>query len=249
VILARGPLENVIGNSLHVLFGPIWRVTTELGDGVGNVTSSLRSKTSLVEENSRLSEALDLVAIESYSRARLLEENIELKKKLGRDPESELLLAKVLATPGVSPYDTMVVDAGSSHGVFVGMRAYGEGDFIIGEVTRVMEGSSVITLYSSAGYEHHVFIGSSSTPAIAEGMGGGSFRVTLPRGNVVSIGDLVEIPGLFASYLGVVRGLDLPEGSSFTYAYFSWPFSVYEMRNVYLSVPIETEGDLSRDSL
>ena len=235
VILARGPIFTSLAGFFHIVLRPFWSVSAFIENKKSEYGYFLRSKKALQDENARLTGTLDLVTAEAYSRELLRRENDELKAKLGRHPENELLLARVLATPAASAYDTLVIDAGERHGVFLGMKVFGDGEFVLGEVTRVFSRSAVVMLYSSYGNELPVILSGSSTPAVAQGLGGGNFRITLPKGTPVSVGDVVEIPALASLYAGVVEAVDRPEGSSLQQIYLRWPFNVYELKWVYLA--------------
>jgi cell shape-determining protein MreC len=205
----------------------------------GDYAYLFSSKKSLALENVRLKDALDLVAMEGYSREALRKENEDLKLVLGRDTQRSLLLARVLSSVGVMPYDTLVIDVGSKDGVVVGTQVYTDGDFIVGEVTETFLYSAIVTLYSSSGNELRVFIGATSTPSIAYGMGGGNFRSVLPKGIDVKEGDLVEIPDIAPSYLGVVEAVVRSEQSSLQEVYFQWPNNITALRYVYLLERVE----------
>lgn len=238
LLLLRTPIEGVFASVIHTTFRPLLVLKESVRDTVSSYAYIFSSKKSLMEENARLTDALDLVAVESFSREALRRENDEFKKILGRYPERSLILARVLATPGTSIYDTLIIDIGSSEGVSVGTSVYADGDFLLGEVTQVFRYSAVVTLYSSSGNEQHAVIGATSTPAIAYGVGGGNFRMILPKGVDVKEGDLVEIPALAPTYLGSVDAIVRSPGSSLQELHFRWPFNLSALRYVYLESPV-----------
>jgi cell shape-determining protein MreC len=237
VILFRGPLSGIGGATVQFVARPFWDVGSGVSGTIAGMATYFSSKRSLEEENRRLSETLDLVAAEAATRDRLRIENDELKSALGRAVENELILARVLSGPSRSPYDTLVIDIGTDAGLAEGMRILYDGDFAIGEVTSVYAHSAVVTLYSSPDITLPVTVGTSSTPAEAEGAGGGSMRITVPSGLAVVVGDAVEIPSLSPTYLGIVEAIDEPEGSSLAHLYVAWPFNVYGLKWVYVATP------------
>jgi cell shape-determining protein MreC len=238
IFLARGPLSASLGGVLHVVGRPFWNAKEGIIHSVGEVSLLFRSKSSLQEENKKLQDSLDLVAAEAYSRELLRAENEALKTKLGRSPEFALTLARVLVSPEISPYDTLIIDAGSDHGVLLHTEVFGDGDFKIGEVTRVFARSAVVSLYSTPDAELAVNIGSSSLPAIARGAGGGNFRATLPKGAEVVVGDAVLIPALAPEYAGVVGAIERPDGSSLQTVFIQLPFNLFTLKWVYLAQPV-----------
>lgn len=239
MFLARVPLSNVLGGLLSTLGAPLWNLRDTLSEKTAQTRALFSSKVALAEENARLRSEIDAIIVESLSRDTLREENVLLKEQLGRFVGQTVIVARVLSAPGSSPYDTFVIDAGEAHGLSLGMEVYGDGDFVIGEITKVWKESSVVTLYSAPEASVSVSIGTSSIPAIAHGVGGGNFRVTLPKGLPVIPGDLVEMPALSPTYLGVVGGVARPEGSSLQVVFTSLPFNIYQQRLVFVTVPKE----------
>lgn len=237
VVVARGPLFTNLSGFFHVVARPFWNFAAFFDEKGTAFRYHLQSKKELEKENIRLTGILDSMTAESYSRLLLRKENDELKAKLGRNPENEFLLARVLAAPSASAYDTLVIDAGEVHGSFVGMKVFGDGEFVIGEVVRIFSRTSVVMLYSSYGNELPVLLSASSTPTVAQGLGGGNFRITLPRGVPTKVGDVALIPALAPEYVGVVDAIDRPEGSSLQQIYLKWPFNMHSLQWVYLQMP------------
>lgn len=239
VFLVRGPLSNFLGGLLHTLGRPFWGIKISIEDHIGSTVSLFRAKSSLEKENTLLRESLDLVAAEAYSRERLQSENEALKAKFNRNPESNLILARVLASPGVSPYDTLIIDAGTNESLSPGMEVFADGDFKIGEVTRVFRRSAVVTLYSSSDNELIGTLGPDALPVSLHGMGGGNFRVVLPRGVSVLVGDVVDIPALLPGYVGVVDAIERSEGSSLQAIFIKLPFNIFTLKWVYVALPVD----------
>ncbi len=233
----RGPVANTLGGLLAIVGRPFWFVRDGVIEKYDTMATALSGKAALEAENVRLRATLDEVAIEAYSRETLRKENTELKEMLGRKSEYEYRLARILSAPPVSPYDTLLLDAGEEQGVFVGMQAFSQGDFKVGEVTRVWGRTALVSLYSTTNTQLAVAIGSSSIPSVAWGIGGGNLRVILPRGVAVKVGDLVSIPAIAPEYAGTVDAIDRPEGSSLEAIYIRLPFDIYKEDWLYLAVP------------
>lgn len=238
LLVLKTPVSNVLGGALHVVGAPFWNISIGTANWFHEEQALISSKRSLLEENDKLKDLIDRTALEAYSYDLVRQENDVLKEKLGRKPEEEFLLARVLATPGQSPFDTLVIDAGSREGVSLGMRIFTDGDFVIGEVTSVFRHSAVVTLYSASGIELPVTLATDSTPATLYGRGGGNFLTVLPRGVHVVVGDLVNIPALAPNYAGVVRGVDRPEGESLQYIHLKLPMNIYQLKWVYVASPL-----------
>src|SRR3989338_5097529 len=111
VILARGPIFTSLAGFFHIVLRPFWSVSAFIENKKSEYGYFLRSKKALQDENARLTGTLDLVTAEAYSRELLRRENDELKAKLGRHPENELLLAPPRGAPAPPPLEANGVDA------------------------------------------------------------------------------------------------------------------------------------------
>lgn len=237
LLLLRGPVANTLGGFFALLGRPFWFIRDELSIKYESVATALSTKARLEAENKHLKDVLDEVSLEAYSRDQLKEENDNLKAMLNRGSEYTYTLSRILSAPPVSPYDTLLIDSGSDQGVTIGMQALSQGDFKVGEVTRVWGRTALVSLYSTPNTQLSVTVGSSSIPTVAWGLGGGNLRVILPRGVAVKVGDLVSIPTLGAEYAGTVDAIDRPEGSSLEAIYIRLPFDVYKEKWLYLATP------------
>lgn len=246
LLVLKTPVSNVLGAALHVVGAPFWKVSQGTVNWFHEEGALMTSKKTLLKENDELKDIIDRTALDAYSYDLLRQENDMLKERLGRKPEKDYLLARVLATPGQSPFDTIVIDAGSAEGVTLGMRIFTDGDFVIGEVTSIFHHSAVVTLYSASGTELAVTLAKDSTPAILYGQGGANFLITLPRGVPVSAGDLVNIPALAPEYAAVVDAVDRPEGESLEYIHLKLPMNIYQLKWVYVASPLLGEGSVKQ---
>ncbi len=234
VFVLRGPVSGLLGEVLFVVGKPIWATENGIVSFFENVSTLFTSKTTLQEENDRLQKLIKRMAIESYTYDALKEENVQLKNKLGRAGENDLLLARILVGPPVSPYDTFLVDVGMSHGIVEGMRVFTDGDFVLGEVTRVQNGSAIVALYSSPGTELSATLGKKSIPITLHGRGGGSFGATIPKNEEVAVGDLIEVPALSRGYVGVVKEITQTDSSSLALIHIEFPVNIHELKWLYI---------------
>lgn len=249
LLVLKTPVSNVLGGALHFVGAPFWKADISVADWFHEESALIRSKKDLLNENDKLKELIDRTALDAYSYGLLRDENDMLKERLGRKPEKDLLLARVLATPGRSPFDTLVIDAGSKEGISLGMRIFTDGDFVIGEVTTVFQHSAVVTLYSAPGGTLAGVLAKDGTPVTLSGEGGGNFLITLPRGSSVALGDLVDIPALAPEYAGVVDAVDRPEGQSLAYVYLKLPMNIYQLKWVYAAGPVSEDVSAKQRTL
>ncbi len=160
-------------------------------------------------------------------------ENDQLKELLGRGGNKQkFTIAAVLVRPPQTPYDSIVIDVGSTMGLSVGDIVYAEMDYAIGKVASVSGTHAVITLFSSSGQKEDVLVGSSTTAVLAEGRGGGNFYIKMPRNIVVKPGDPIVWPDIGTILLGVVSVVDSGNGEAYANVYFKSPVNIQSLRYV-----------------
>lgn len=126
-------------------------------------------------------------------RLRVLEEEVLVLKRQTATQDDDRIVAGVLRRPNETPYDTVVVDAGSNDGVLEGALVYAD-RAVVGMVSRTLPESSLITLFSSPHIETPLYIYGPNIFARGTGMGGGVVRVGVPQGIPLAVGDPVVVP-------------------------------------------------------
>jgi len=165
-------------------------------------------------------------------RDALLRDNADLKERLGRvDAPAPRILAAVLMRPPWSAYDTLLVDAGSSHGVLVGDLVSAGGSGLIGRVSEVYEAQARVELFSAPGATYQALL-LGTVPVAVEGQGGGSMHAQVPAGTQVATGDTVEFPGLAGGIAAAVSAVDAKMGESFISIYMTLPANPSELKYV-----------------
>lgn len=222
------------------LFYPItsiaWRSETTFGEWLSNMGNIARSKYSLSEENKRFQAEIRAGEKSMLILKSLQAENDSLKSMLGRSPESEGILAAVLARPPVSFYDTLVIDRGSKDGIKVGDKVYADGDILIGEIAEAYSGESKAVLYSTPGKKTRIAFVGSDIDTEAIGKGGGNFIASVPADAGIAEGDTVVIPGAKLHTLGVVEKVTIDRADSFSTILFKLPVNIRDI--LYVEVHI-----------
>jgi len=194
----------------------------------------LRGRTELINEIEILKSDIAAKSGDSATIARLLHENEELRALLG-DAGSDRILAGVIARPPSVPYDTLILDKGSSDGVVEGTVVYHTHDHALGIVSRVYPTMSLVTLFSSDGVESTVYVYGADVFAYAYGEGGGVIRISLPQGILVQEGDVVVLPSIAPGDLGVVeRVVSIPTQPEQS-AYLTFPVPLQSLRSVVIA--------------
>jgi cell shape-determining protein MreC len=164
-------------------------------------------------------------------------QNLELKARLGRHASSSSsILAAVIMRPPGTPYDTLMLDAGTALGVEVGDLVSAGGSVYIGRISQAYPTASRVTLFSAPGESHNAVLAarnaSSSVPFALVGQGGGSMTGEVPAGTSVSAGDSVVFPSLDLEVAGRVAAVDIVPERSFKTVYLELPVNPYALQFV-----------------
>jgi rod shape-determining protein MreC len=216
---------------LAALAAPLWRTGNALGERISRVAEYFRFKRTMSAEIERLREGVverDAL-LAGYTLTR--EENKELKALLGRNEKESRILAALLVSPPRTPYDSFVLDAGTEDGVSVGDEVL-FGATVLGRVVAVSRSTATAQLFSTPGIATPVVIwrGGLALPAEAVGEGNGAFRLTVPRGAGVAVGDTVVMPGINPAQFGEVAAVETSETDSFATAFARNPVNVSLLR-------------------
>ncbi len=207
---------------------PVWVTRDFVIKNVFSVAAVFRNKSGLETENKNLKARLDeakifLSVLDAYKN-----ENLELKKFLGREGSEKKILASVMSGAGSLIYDRLLIDVGSKDGVSRGERV-SSGDFVIGEIEEVFEGFSKVSLYSSSDKIFDGKLGAQNIPIIVKGIGGGNFYAKLPASIAVKSGDAVRFPGLSPKFYGVVSVVTQEPAGTFQSIMFTLPVNLYTL--------------------
>jgi len=185
---------------------PFWLSGTVLTAGVGNAGSLFSDKITLARElEAMLAENAALKAANATQEARIQ----DLQQLLGGRTEPEAgVVAGVLARPPVSPYDILIIDAGSDQGVVEGSRVLGPGGMPVGVIESVTARSARALLYSTPGHETESWIGDARIPVTLMGEGTGALSAIVSREAGIIVGDRVYASGPGALAVGTVISVD-----------------------------------------
>ncbi len=230
-VLLYGPVRGAISQTIHTGAPAVWRFGGAFGDTLNSFLGGFQSKRSLVLENNTLKEEVNRMQANMLDRNILKERVIRLEEAFGRMGEDNRVVADVLAGPGWSPYDTLIIDAGAENGIMVGDRVVYAGAGVIGEIAELYDTASKVKLYSSHGEEYEVFVGQQSIPSVAKGRGMGNFEVKVPHGSLVIVGDEVLMPN-GNLILGIVGSVEEDRILPFIRVLFRTTFNIAEVRSV-----------------
>lgn len=228
------------------LFGSFWRSATwtisrplwATGDYIITPFSSIIGyfslQSSTIQKNVALEEEIASLKVRLLDYEILVKENQNLKNELGRGSNSEKMISAILSKPPRSPYDTLVIDAGSEDGVVAGNRVYIGENIIVGLVTNITPRTSLVNLFSAGGEKQEVVLSRTGASFELEGQGGANFKVEVPKDTDILWGDTFVYPGVSQSILAVVYYIDTDSQSSFKTIYLRVPTNVFSSKYVFI---------------
>ncbi len=163
-------------------------------------------------------------------------QNEELKTLLSRAGEEKYAVASVLSRPPQSPYDVLIIDAGSEQGIENGMQVTAYGDILLGYVSEVFAKTSKVKLISFSREETNVYIADSNISAIAVGMGGENLEITLPRSIEIKSGDRITTLGMNPLAIGIAERVEIDPADPFQKILFRLPVNIQEMKYVMIKI-------------
>ncbi len=216
---------------LFSIGAPLWTVKNNINSFFLDNVGVLNSKTNLLKENSLLKEQIKSNERNQALFDLLKKENADLKNILNiKGANQNLLLSAVLVKPFLSPYDTLIIEGGLLDSINVNANVLAEGNVFIGYISEVYDHTSKVTLYSSPGEKIKVLIGSNNIEKEAVGLGGGNFKVEIPREIDVKEGDSITIPSISTNIFGVVEKIEFKESDSFQNILFKNPINAAELK-------------------
>ncbi len=218
----------------NILFGvgsPFWIIKNGINTYISDNIGVLYTKKLLLSQNESLRTQIKLNEKNLAIFNLLKNENGDLKTILGRKKDGQkLLLSSVLVKPFLSAYDTLIIDVGSSDLVNVGDKVLADGNVFIGYVSEVYNNTSKVVLYSSPGEKVKILVGGNNLEKEAVGIGGGNFKIEIPKEIGVKEGDIIVIPSVSLNVFGVVEKVEYKDSDSFQNILFKNPVNILELK-------------------
>jgi len=191
---------------LFTLIGrPLWHTQETVVNAIDNKGYLLRTKASVFAENQELLQKNADLQKSMLDYNLVKEENDQLKELLGRVPSNHtFVLGTILSKPNTSPYDTIIIDAGSAEGITAGMPVFANAITPLGVVSTVYSQTSLITLYSNPGQKTEAVLDGSNAPVELIGRGGGNFEMTIPVDLTANENTAVLLPDTSSEIVAIV---------------------------------------------
>ena len=199
------PLARGFSYVATAVFHPVLTVGNNIGERFSNIGSFFASKNALIQENENLQQEILQSQADRANYSSVVDENNSLKEILGRKKENQnMIVSAILAKPNKSPYDTLIIDAGTNQGVITNQRVFALGNIPIGKIVETYPNSSKVLMYSNPGEKTQIVITGKNTFLDVIGRGGGNFEIVLPKDFTLDNGTEVVLPGITSYVLGTV---------------------------------------------
>jgi cell shape-determining protein MreC len=153
---------------------------------------------------------------------------------IDRQTESGLIIATVLTHPPQTPYDVLIIDAGSNDSVTLdSLVSLPEGP-VVGVISEVFSKKAKVTLLSTNGEETNAILERNNVPVTLVGVGGGNFKVVLPRDVAVEKGDRILSRDIASRLLAVVEDINIRPTDSFKEVLARSPLNIFSLRFVFV---------------
>ncbi len=220
----------LFGNLIIVTISPLWRAENSFSRSLLEVGNFLSIRQDLVKENITLREKLASLELELSTLSISRSEIERLYELLGRQSVVGGITVSVLTHPPQSPYDLIIIDAGSREAMLVGAKVFLPEGPEIGVVTQVFPNFSRVKLLTTSGEKTSAVLERYQIPVILEGLGGGNFKIILPRETEIEVGDRIFSSGLSASLLAIVEEVSLEPTDSFKKVLSRSPANIFSLR-------------------
>lgn len=228
VFFGAGP---VLGGAVALVWQPYEQVRIWLAESGSSLPVLLRDRNELIDQIRRLETQIQTEQGTESTIRRLEFENKQFRELLGAIPENRVL-ARVAARPPQLPYDVLMLDRGSVHGITVGAPVFSGRDTVIGLVSQVTPRASYVTLVSDPEVFVTVFVVGPNIFTVAEGMGNGVLRVRVPQGVALGVSDVVLLPAVDAGVLGSITEVVTTPTNPERHGYITFPHSLQSMQYV-----------------
>lgn len=214
---------------------PINTVSNIFPNSIGYFSQFLKKQDDLVRENENLISQINELKLEKIIWLKDKDELSFLRETVGRySSTTKPIIAEVLSRPIDLPFDLLLIDVGRNDfdqsRLGLGMKVALNNEIILGEVVNVYSRTSRIKMYSSPNSRLRAYLGEDNIPVVVEGVGGGSFIASVPRGLEIKSGDLVNIKDPFVGILGYVKEVDDDDRHPFQQVFISIPVNINQLK-------------------
>lgn len=214
---------------------PIFSLKNVVTEKIDSFAIYLKEKSVLRSQNIHLKQQLMELEIKEDFSAAIIWENKKLREALSlKDENNSSFIASILAYPGYSRYNSLVIDIGSKDGSEEGLPVSAFGRVLLGHIFDVSSDTSRVKLISHPGEELNVFV-DNRISAIAIGIGGENLKMILPQEIEIEIGDIIATLGDNPFFVGLVEKIIKEPSDPLQEIFFRIPLNIQELNCVFLT--------------
>jgi len=148
--------------------------------------------------------------------------------------------AQIISVPPSQPFDSLLVDRGSKHGIKEGMPVFSPEGIFLGRIDQVFKKTSLVHLISYLSEEWQLYLNGSGHLVTSQGLGAGVFVIELPRDFPVEVGEqLIFYYSTSAYPAGFIEKVEEFEQSPVIRAFGSVSFNSNTLLNVIIAIENE----------
>ncbi len=229
----------MLGGIAQTVAKPFWYLEQGVQSTALTVRSYFTSHAQLSRENEALRTEIERARARLADHSQVLAELHRLRRQVDRAEDgSKFIQAFILKRPGVTPYDTLIVDVGSTKGVKIGQKVHVDVGVPLGVVSTVYDTTAVVRLLSSPGDEFDVYVMNEKTGEqtafIAKGRGLGTYELSVPVDFPVELGSTVALVGFGAQVIGTVRSIEEHDSKSFRTLFVGSALNLNRLTDVFI---------------
>jgi len=213
---------------------PVWKAENVIMQSLRNGVAFFSSQKALTRENTVLKMKLSSLETEILSLSNEREQKNRLLELMGRKLGPNMIAAAVLTHPPQTPYDTIIIDAGSDESITLGSEVFLPEGPILGTVSEVFSRKARVKLFSTNKEETSAVLEGGDVPVILIGIGGGNFKLTVPRDIKVEKGEKILSNSITPQLLAVVEEISSRSTDSFREVLARGPANIFVIRYVFV---------------
>lgn len=214
---------------------PAWKTENVVIRNLQNWTAFFNSQEKLWEENTTLKEKVSSLELTVLSLSRGQTQEDILLKLAGRKQEPNAIIATVLTHPPQTPYDIIIIDAGSNDSVTLGSRVTLPEGPVLGTVSEIFPKSAKVNLFSSSGNKTNAILERGNVPITLVGTGGGNFKIDLPHYIAVEKQDRILSASITSHLVAIVGDVNVKPTDSFKEVLAKSPTNIFNIRFVFVT--------------
>ena len=232
VLIAGFFISGTVENAVHFILTPFWNGGMFVEDKVSDFFSVFYYKQKVLEDNKRLQAEIETLQLKLADDEAVKIENASLNAALGRKPKEASFAAAVILRPPELPYDTFMLDLGTSDGISAGDTVLGPDGTYLGSISEAYSTSAKAELASTPGLQTKVVLGGEQVAFT--GKGGGNYEGRIPQ--AVNISEDEAVPVVGGNFiLGHVAKIETDANNAYRRVIVSSGLNLSEARYVFIS--------------